>query len=84
MNVSLTPELERYVQEKVSTGMYYSASEVIREGLRLLQERDRMQEIQMQQLKQEIQTGLDSGETTPLNMKEVKTQARRSRKSGKP
>lgn len=84
MNVSLTPELERYVQEKVSTGMYYSASEVIREGLRLLQEKDRMQEIQRQQLKQEIQTGLDSGEATPLNMKEVKTQARRSRKQGKP
>lgn len=84
MNVSLTPELEQYVQKKVSTGMYYSASEVIREGLRLLQERDRMQEIQIQQLKQEIQTGLDSGEATPLNMQEVKTQARRSRKSGKP
>ena len=84
MNVSLTPELEQYVQDKVSTGLYYSASEVIREGLRLLQERDRMQEIQIQQLKQEIQTGLDSGEATPLNMKEVKTQARRSRKSEKP
>lgn len=36
MNVSLTPELEQYVQEKVSSGLYYSASEVIREGLRLL------------------------------------------------
>ena len=78
MNVSLTPELERYVQEKVSTGMYYSASKVICEGLRLLQE------IQMQQLRQEIQTGLDSGEAAPLDTKEVKSQARRSRKQGKP
>ena len=43
MNVSLTPELEQYVQEKVSSGMYYSASEVIREGLRLLKEKEQLQ-----------------------------------------
>ena len=43
MNVSLTSELEQYVREKVNSGMYYSASEVIREGLRLLKERDQLQ-----------------------------------------
>jgi antitoxin ParD1/3/4 len=40
MNVSLTPELERFVQRKVETGLYNNASEVIREGLRLLKEHD--------------------------------------------
>ena len=40
MNVSLTPELEKLVNDKVKTGMYQTASEVIREGLRLLKERD--------------------------------------------
>lgn len=40
MNVSLTPELAKLVDEKVATGMYGSASEVIREALRLLDERD--------------------------------------------
>ena len=40
MNVSLTPELERLVQEKVTGGLYQTASEVIREALRLLKERD--------------------------------------------
>jgi antitoxin ParD1/3/4 len=40
MNVSLTPELERLVHEKLGTGMYQTSSEVIREGLRLLKERD--------------------------------------------
>ncbi len=40
MNVSLTPELERLVQEKVTSGLYQTASEVIREALRLLKERD--------------------------------------------
>lgn len=44
MNVSLTPELEQFVQEKVSSGLYYSASEVIREGLRLLKEREQLQQ----------------------------------------
>ena len=40
MNVSLTPELESLVNEKVQTGMYQTASEVVREALRLLKERD--------------------------------------------
>jgi len=40
MNVSLTPELEQFVQGKVESGLYNNASEVIREGLRLLKEHD--------------------------------------------
>jgi antitoxin ParD1/3/4 len=40
MNISLTPELEQFVQGKVSSGLYNNASEVIREGLRLLKEHD--------------------------------------------
>ena len=43
LNVSLTPELEEFVRDRVGTGRYQTASEVVREGLRLLelQERDR-------------------------------------------
>jgi antitoxin ParD1/3/4 len=40
MNVSLTPELERFIQGKVESGLYNNASEVVREGLRLLKEQD--------------------------------------------
>lgn len=40
MNVSLTPELERYIRRKVGTGLYNNASEVIREALRLLVSRE--------------------------------------------
>jgi antitoxin ParD1/3/4 len=40
MNVSLTPELEKFVQEKVGSGRYTSASEVVREALRLLEKRE--------------------------------------------
>ncbi|MBG1258798.1 type II toxin-antitoxin system ParD family antitoxin [Nostoc sp. CCCryo 231-06] len=79
MNVSLTSELERYVQEKVKSGMYYSASEVIREALRLLQERDHLQKMRLQELQREIQAGLDSGEATPLDIQEIKAKARQRR-----
>lgn len=84
MNVSLTPELEQYVQEKVSSGLYYSASEVIREGLRLLKEREQLQQIRLQELRQDIQAGLDSGEPTSLDMQAVKEKARQRRHQRQP
>jgi uncharacterized protein len=40
MNVSLTVELEKYVRRKVASGLYNNASEVIREALRALLERE--------------------------------------------
>lgn len=44
MNVSLTDELKQFVERKVASGMYHSASEVIREGLRLLAEQETLRE----------------------------------------
>jgi antitoxin ParD1/3/4 len=55
MNVSLTPELERLVNEKVESGLYQTASEVVREALRLLKERDQARE----QLRTDVQVGFD-------------------------
>ena len=49
MNVSLTPELEEMISRKLASGMYHSASEVIREGLRLLRERDEFRQRQLDQ-----------------------------------
>ena len=59
MHVSLTPHLEKYVREKVKTGLYNSSSEVVREALRLLEERDRLREIRIDELRKEIQVGID-------------------------
>ena len=59
MNVSLTPTLEELVQRKVGTGLYNSASEVIREALRLLEERDEMRKIRLETLRNDIAVGLD-------------------------
>jgi antitoxin ParD1/3/4 len=58
MNISLTPELERFVQNKVESGMYTSASEVIRESLRLLHTHDDLQAQRIKQLNQAIDVGL--------------------------
>ena len=41
LNVSLTPELTAFIAAKVGTGRYQSASEVVREALRLLEQQDR-------------------------------------------
>ncbi len=60
MHVSLTPELEKYVRDKVKTGLYNSSSEVVRESLRLLEERDKLKEIRLEELRKEIQKGVDS------------------------
>jgi len=59
MNVSLTPELENLINSKVQSGMYNTASEVVREGLRLMQERDEIKEKKLAALRADIQLGLD-------------------------
>lgn len=59
MNVSLTPMLEKLIQRKVKSGAYNNASEVVREALRLLEEQDKIKEMKLQQLKTELQRGLD-------------------------
>ncbi len=55
MNVSLTPQLERLIQKKVKSGNYQSASEVIREALRLMQSRDQ----RLEDLRRSVQSGID-------------------------
>lgn len=59
MNVSLTPELENFVQSKVDSGLYTSASEVIRESLRLMHTYDDLQKQRIDQLNQAIDIGLE-------------------------
>lgn len=60
MNVNLTAELEQLVHGKVKTGRYNSASEVVREALRLMAERDELMELRKQELRKKIAEGLDS------------------------
>jgi antitoxin ParD1/3/4 len=59
MNISLTPELEKLVDSKVKSGRYASASEVIREGLRLLEEQDQLRQQRLAEVRQKIDRGID-------------------------
>ena len=59
MNVSLTPDLEEFVAQKVKSGLYNSASEVVREGLRLVHEQDQLHSLKLENLRKEIQIGID-------------------------
>jgi antitoxin ParD1/3/4 len=60
MSISLAPELEGFINQKVASGLYNSANEVIREALQLLKEQDELQRMRNDELRREIQKGLDS------------------------
>jgi antitoxin ParD1/3/4 len=80
MNVSLTPELERLVNDKVASGLYTSASEVVREALRLLKGHDDIRALRLQELKRDIAAGLeqlDRGQSSDLDMAAIKAKARK-------
>ncbi len=67
MNISLTPQLEKLVNDRVKSGLYTSASEVIREALRLLDSRDKGM---VQQLLADVEAGLcqlDAGQSRPFD-----------------
>ena len=83
MNVNLTPQLEALVRQKVASGLYSSASEVVREALRLMEEQDRMRAIKLEQLRQEIRDGLNSGDPELLNIEEIKGEGRARRSTRK-
>jgi len=79
MNVTLTPALAEMVQEKLASGRYTSVSEVIREALLVLDARDHLHEAKLDQLRRDIQDGLDSGPATPWDPEEAKRQGRKKR-----
>jgi antitoxin ParD1/3/4 len=83
INVNLTPQLEALVRSKVASGLYTSASEVVREALRLLEEQDRTREARLEQLRGEIRRGLDCGPSEAWDAETVKRKAR-TRRASKP
>jgi antitoxin ParD1/3/4 len=76
LNVSLTPHLEEFIHQTVSSGRFQSASELVRTALRLLEEREQERLARLARLRGEIQQGLDSGPATDLDMEEIKRLAR--------
>jgi antitoxin ParD1/3/4 len=87
MNVSLTAELERWIEEKVSGGLYQSASEVVRDSLRLLRERDVQRQRMLEELRADVLVGveqLDRGQARPLTRDVVRQVKANGRKRNQP
>jgi antitoxin ParD1/3/4 len=57
VNISLTPELNAFLQGRVKSGRYQTTSEVVREALRLLQHQEEEREQGLKQLKAKLQRG---------------------------
>jgi antitoxin ParD1/3/4 len=64
------------IREKIATGSYNSASEVVREALRLLEQADEFRILKLQKLREDIREGLDSGPSTVFDPQEIKRVAR--------
>ena len=79
INVSLPPELELRVRQRVESGMYGSASEVIREALRLFEAYEQVKTAKLDSLRQDIAKGLsdaENGRVKEIDFASLKQQAR--------
>jgi antitoxin ParD1/3/4 len=90
VNVSLTPELEEFVQSRVSSGRYQTASEVVREALRLLERQEKERDEGLERLKEKLRRGAtEAGEGKLLDgdevfneLRELIDERRRAKQSG--
>jgi antitoxin ParD1/3/4 len=60
-NINLTPEMDLFVDSKIQSGQYANASEVLRAGLRALEEDEQENQAKLQALRSAVQAGIDSG-----------------------
>lgn len=89
MDIHLPTDLEAFVTRKVASGFYRTPSEVVREGLLLLRERDALVTKRLEELRQELILGIEQanrGETAPFDARETLARVRqeRDRRTGNP
>jgi antitoxin ParD1/3/4 len=73
---TLGKHYENFVRQLVESGRYASASEVMRDGLRILEVREHLRAAKLDALKSAIADGFKSGEAEPLDMETIKAEAR--------
>ncbi len=66
MNVSLTPELEQFIQSQLESGKFTSVDEVIAAGIKLLEERERIYKGRFEELRKEIMIGIEAADRGEL------------------
>jgi antitoxin ParD1/3/4 len=87
---SIGKHFEELIESLIASGRYSTASEIMREGLRLVEEREERRKAKLEALRAEIQKGFDSGPAKAVDLAEfiqsVKTRGRErlaARKRGK-
>lgn len=77
---SIGKHFEQMIESLIEGGRYSTASEVMREGLRLVEEREERRKMKLEALRAEIQKGIDSGPAEEVNlsewMEDIKTRGR--------
>jgi antitoxin ParD1/3/4 len=66
ITVTLPPELEAFIEERVASGRFATPGEAVREGLRLLEEREQEREAVLTELRQEIEIGVEQAKAGEL------------------
>lgn len=66
-SVALGAHFEEFVKAQLSSGRYNNVSEVVREGLRMLEDQEKWRQLKVETLRAEIQKGLDSGPGVPAD-----------------
>ncbi|HVX81955.1 MAG TPA: type II toxin-antitoxin system ParD family antitoxin [Devosiaceae bacterium] len=74
---TLGEHFEAFVKQLVESGRYASASEVMRDALRLLEEQEQLYQIRLEALREEIRKGLESGDAGPWDVEDVLREAHR-------
>ena len=82
-NVTLGDHYEAMVSRMVESGRYSTVSEVIRDSLRLLEDREQTREMKIEALRAAIAEGDESGRAEPLDMAAIKAEGRRLRHAEK-
>ena len=85
MQVSLTPEQQRFVEQKLKDGGFASASEVVGNALAIWKSQEELTSQDLDELRAQIQVGLEQsrrGESAPLDMEAVREKVRRLRETG--
>jgi antitoxin ParD1/3/4 len=86
MNISLPPQMQRFLETEVRAGRYATTSEAVRDGIRLLQERKAERAARLVELRKAVAVGIaqaDRGETAPLNLEDVLAKVRAKRRGGR-
>jgi antitoxin ParD1/3/4 len=86
MNVNLGPTFDAFVEKMLKSGLYQSQSEILREGLRLLKEREELKQARLAELRREIAIGVEEAERGelfdgPKVMREIRQRLKNRKKT---